>query len=536
MARVDRTTPGCPLPELLERLLPIQLHVLGDPGAGRGTSICGTVLEGPGEPLAPAPGALLLLVGANADPALTRRTLEQASTQGFAGVVVRPRGSDTTGLVEAATRLGLILLVLTEEMGWRELAALVDAVLESYVETSPAARRAGDELFTIADAIASTVGGSVAVEDLARRVLAYSSMPGQRIDAIRSQGILDRQVPALLTDAEQYGAVLASAGVVRFPTLGGELARAATAIRAGGLQLGTIWVIEGDDGLTPQGELALTEGARLAALFMLRARRAPEVDQQLRGELLRTLLNGTGDEAMVDRLGLANGAPRALIAVGPPSASGIPDVPLAALAAQEATRQVGALRPDAAVVSEGPTIYVLVSGREADVAATRLASTLLTALDRLVGRWASAGIATDEHGRRTLAALRSEADDVLRALRSPSSARTATLRDVRTRVLLRYVGLELSRRTELWDPVLREFEAGRAGGVHLAESLIAWFEALFDVRKAADALFVHPNTLRYRLRRIAELTGLDLEDADACLGLWLQLRVQRDLLHVPASN
>lgn len=73
-----------------------------------------------------------------------------------------------------------------------------------------------------------------------------------------------------------------------------------------------------------------------------------------------------------------------------------------------------------------------------------------------------------------------------------------------------------------------ELDAGRTGGVDLGVSLIAWFEARFDIRKAADKVFVHPHTLRYRLRRITELTGLALNDPDECLGLWLQLRVQRE--------
>jgi sugar diacid utilization regulator len=43
----------------------------------------------------------------------------------------------------------------------------------------------------------------------------------------------------------------------------------------------------------------------------------------------------------------------------------------------------------------------------------------------------------------------------------------------------------------------------------LVETLEQWYAADFDRRAAAAALNVHPNTLDYRLRRVAEMTGMD---------------------------
>ncbi len=37
----------------------------------------------------------------------------------------------------------------------------------------------------------------------------------------------------------------------------------------------------------------------------------------------------------------------------------------------------------------------------------------------------------------------------------------------------------------------------------------AGLDALGEVRVAADALHIHPNTLRYRVRRAEQLTGID---------------------------
>jgi DNA-binding PucR family transcriptional regulator len=40
------------------------------------------------------------------------------------------------------------------------------------------------------------------------------------------------------------------------------------------------------------------------------------------------------------------------------------------------------------------------------------------------------------------------------------------------------------------------------------ETLTAYFEAGGNLEAAARVLFVHPNTVRYRLRQVADLTGL----------------------------
>jgi DNA-binding PucR family transcriptional regulator len=43
------------------------------------------------------------------------------------------------------------------------------------------------------------------------------------------------------------------------------------------------------------------------------------------------------------------------------------------------------------------------------------------------------------------------------------------------------------------------------------ETLRTYLDSDLDVSRTAEALYVHPNTVRYRLRRISELTGLDAQ-------------------------
>lgn len=59
----------------------------------------------------------------------------------------------------------------------------------------------------------------------------------------------------------------------------------------------------------------------------------------------------------------------------------------------------------------------------------------------------------------------------------------------------------------------------------LVSSLTAWCRAGFDAPTAAASLDVHPNTLRYRLKRATELCGLDVTKPRQLLALQLLLEV-----------
>ncbi|MGH3852396.1 MAG: PucR family transcriptional regulator, partial [Pseudonocardiaceae bacterium] len=67
--------------------------------------------------------------------------------------------------------------------------------------------------------------------------------------------------------------------------------------------------------------------------------------------------------------------------------------------------------------------------------------------------------------------------------------------------------------------------AAASGG--LVETLDAFFEAGGVLEACARRLFVHPNTVRYRLRRIADLTGRVPGDSRDGLVLRVGLAVGR---------
>lgn len=69
---------------------------------------------------------------------------------------------------------------------------------------------------------------------------------------------------------------------------------------------------------------------------------------------------------------------------------------------------------------------------------------------------------------------------------------------------------------------------GRHEG-ELIRTLDAFFTNNGNLARTADELCVHRNTLSYRLSRVADITGMDLEDAETRLMLHLALKVRRVL-------
>ena len=59
----------------------------------------------------------------------------------------------------------------------------------------------------------------------------------------------------------------------------------------------------------------------------------------------------------------------------------------------------------------------------------------------------------------------------------------------------------------------------------LRRTLAAWFRHNVQPLATSKALFIHRNTLEYRLNRISELTGLDLGNFDDRLLLYVALQL-----------
>ncbi len=521
---------GIALDELLRMVGPTVAELEYAPERGE-VRIAATVIEDIGDVLPVTPGGLLLLVGVDPCEESSLDSLRRAADARFAGVVVKRRGTGLDALVDRARRDGLAVVVAADEVSWRQLDALLSSVIGSVPTSAGNSDHAGgEELFSIANAVAAVVGGAVAIEDLAQHVLAYSSIPGQRIDEVRQRGILDRRVPPGADAVEEYRAVYAADGIVRWPPIRDDLPRASVALRAGSVPLGTMWAIEEGE-LTPQAESALIDGAQLASLHMLRARSAFDLERLRRGELLRALFDDTGTpDANWPRLGFGPGDRVAIVALTPDWLASSEHT-LISHVASEVQRVCHVLRPDAPVTTSARTVYVLLAGPGVSGAAMRLARRIVSDTERPLGGRLHAAVSSEGSGPRSVPRLRDEVDQILRVTAEREDGPdVATISDVQSSVLLAHLGDELERHPELRHPAVAALIAqDREAGTNLAASLLVWLESQQNIQTASARLHVHPNTLRYRLRRIRELVQINLDDGDQRLAVWLELRLDRGL-------
>lgn len=515
------------------------LDVLGEPVLrllaaphGMAVPVTEAVVYDQYAPLPSAPGGLLLAVGVEPRSPAARRLVRDAAAGGLTAVAVKTYDMSTSALAAEAESCGVALLVLDGEVSWHQAHLLIASTLSA----QQAGPRSADgpalgDLFALANAIAAAVGGATAIEDLQQRVLAYSTLPEQRVDEERRQGILGRQVPDVAENAAQYRDVFYRNDVCRLPAVRSGLPRLAVAVRAGAEALGSIWVVDGG-ALASNAEEALAQGAAMAALHLLRARATEELARRQHGDLLRRVLDG-GESAGViaPQLGLAEDEPvrvAAFTLAGDAS-------PLAVERAALRLVDLVGLQCEArygrhACVLSGRTVYALLpaAAEAAERKHKRLATEIANRASTSLRLPVLAGLGGVVPGLREAGSSRDEADWVLRVLidtTEPEHRPAATAAEVRAKItLLRLSDLlatESTLRQGTWQRLL---DHDGAQGTEHARTVLAYVESCCDIASTARALAVHPNTCRYRLRQMQHQLAFDLADPDERLVLWLQLR------------
>ncbi|MCF6389009.1 helix-turn-helix domain-containing protein [Mycobacterium sp. MBM] len=496
----------------LDRLV----NVLGSYGvrmsgsaATRATVLRSVVLPEATEHSGTAIGDVLLAVGAGSVP----EALRWATASQSVAVLCR---ADAV----AAEDSDIAVLMVDPTVSWSELAAIVYGLVLEGRET--AAGRGPTDLFALADSVADSIGCAVTIEDAGSHLLAHSRLQAHA-DAARAETVLNRETPAALRDVLGERGVFAHLSHSDEPLFiaaepaHGLTGRTVVAVRAGRELLGSVWATCREP-LDDTRRRALSDGARTVAMHVLRSRASADLERQVESDLVARLLEGSADAATAaSRLGLSRSALR-VIAVH----ADIPGEPHAALllAFEHATSGFGWSRPGRSSLGRN-TLYTVLPSDAVEVARHWVRSMRAALPAHATIR---AGISAPAQVVE-LAAARQEADECLALHEDPSTPDAVPAYDESWHDILlqRLRTAARSTRVPARGPVAELRRHDAAQSTQYVATLRAWLSAQGDLTKAGEALGVHENTVRYRLRKMAQVTNLDLDDAHKRLAMTIEL-------------
>jgi len=381
-----------------------------------------------------------------------------------------------------------------------------------------------------------------ALAELLGKPCAVFDCEGQRLATGLPAGAADGIVPRLLeaelaAQPEVHDALAAHDGSRAFvvgPLPGaGVLHRHVVApVVLGSEVWGHLVVMEHKRRFTGGDMVTMRRAATLVALQVSTERRAVEADWEAGSSLVSELISGCGDEKLVqqraERIGVRLDVPRVVAAIG--SRSGVPDaVPdfrAVAGAFQDAAPE---LAVHVAAGADGVAVLMEVPGGADQVAfVAGCRDVLRDVLSRLgAGDDLVAGISAVHTDRDGYCTGHREARQVVDCIRCYSPAGGPAI----------FTADELGAGRMFLSTsdgnLVTAFAEETFGGLVDDESksdllltLCSFFDNMASIRRSAACLDLHENTIRYRLSRIEELTGLAVtHDPDAQLRARLLLLV-----------
>jgi hypothetical protein len=382
--------------------------------------------------------------------------------------------------------------------------------------------RAGDYQ-ELVDEISELLGVPATLESRDFELIAFGAYDSEgdldpsALDPVRARSILTRRsTAAVRTWFEGFGITRAT-GPVRIPPTpeaGVYRGRICLPVRHRGVVLGYVWLLESDPGPTEaQLTAAMEVTVRIGALLADEAQHGADLSRELRAVL--TAERGWQGEMAVAALRTALGprgdGPHAVVCVAPwPSAD--PDDAPSARTVPHTTALCTV--PWGAT---GQSLAVLVRLRSPEVRTPALA-----AAQRLLGEGArAAGVGEPRTGLGDLATSWREASSAARAaLAEPALGLVAEWSRIGPYRLLTSLPAETAH-----DPAVRPLLS--PAHRELARTAEIYLDRAGQAGRTAAELGIHRQTLYYRLSRVEQLTGLDLDDGEDRLLLHMALKGAR---------
>ncbi|MBT0767733.1 helix-turn-helix domain-containing protein [Kineosporia sp. J2-2] len=379
----------------------------------------------------------------------------------------------------------------------------------------------------LVDDVSDLLQAPATLEDTGFALLAYGSHGPDGVDQVRAASILRKTAtPAVRSYFLEHGIASATAPV-RIPADESRqiAARVCVPVRAGGRTHGYFWVVEPTAGVDAASLVRVVPLAERAGVLL--ARRAGVADE--RAGLVAALLFGGakagGRPMMDDEEPGPRAAWRRLVALGELS----PQEPLVVAVVREAD---GTVRHTVLSVPAGaaPDLIARRVARQVPAGAVAgfsgpcppPAETVGSQVDSGVGVGAGAGVGLPAAAVRAATALRT-------AIARPHLGPVLSWDDLGFYRVLEQ-GPEVVAALIAGTPAARLRERADAD---LIRTVLVWLDSGGNAARTAAALSVHRQTLYYRLERVEQLTGVDLDEGEARLGLHLGLALSEVLAVAP---
>ncbi|MDA8216675.1 MAG: helix-turn-helix domain-containing protein [Dehalococcoidales bacterium] len=446
-----------------------------------------------------------------------------------------------------ADRLALPLISLPPgsrlgEVEQRTMRVIMESQADLYRRAQDAYRQLtelaieGRGLTAIVERLAQIVGKPVAMEDAAGQLQVFASPREGRLSRQEASGLLADRANELT--AWFAGLVLSASDppVAEMDLPGQSLARLVAPIVSRNRVGGFLSLIGKASRFGEVERVAVARGAAACAIELARQHAAMDAQDQLQIGVLDELLAGNGGdlEAVRERalrLGYDLAAPHAALVFQ--TAEGGPEGEATALLGA-VEREVSHLRIKAPLRARGPSVAVLYPLEDtlSEAALKKMAESLRSAVASRLGRQpVCVGLGRLYGGLEGLRTAHQEAEQaLLLGMLVFGGGRTVYFGELGLYRLL----FNIKAREELQafhDEMLgRVIDYDRRNNAELLSTLAAYFAARNSPTEAAERMHLHRNTFLYRLHRIREITGLDLDDPETRLSLHLALRIRETLL------
>jgi DNA-binding PucR family transcriptional regulator len=324
-------------------------------------------------------------------------------------------------------------------------------------------------------------------------------------------------------------------GALALPVGSGELPRSASGA-GGGVPQAWLVAFKDSGGLAEIDRLILHQAVTVVALELLRRRVADSTERRLAGDVLSAVIAGELEGSELRRrlepFGLGGRVTALVVAVGEGASARACELALAdALRGEAVSAMVATMHANPHfVVALMPGLLDDELFELCERALTRVAQALGAHVSGGAGRAVAAGRAREAY-HEARCALEARAMGGDGNGRNGTATAVATYRDLGSFQLL--LSLQDTDALRLFcDSLLGPIEHGEGHyGGELMRSLEAFIECNGQWEAAARRLYCHRHTLRYRIRKIQELTGRDLSSARDRIEFWLALRGREIVTH-----